>query len=221
VTAIIGPSGAGKSTLLRMINHLDRADTGFIAIDGDFIGYRRAGQLLHELHEPDILAKRADVGMVFQSFNLFPHLTALENVAEGPIAHGQDAGRAKALARSLLARVGLAEKADAFPRHLSGGQQQRVAIARALALQPKVILFDEPTSALDLHLVGEVLAVIKELTKTGTTLVIVTHEIGFAREVADHVVYMEGGRIIETGPPEIVLKAPRQSETAIFLSKAL
>jgi polar amino acid transport system permease protein len=222
VTAIIGQSGSGKSTLLRAINHLERVDAGFIAIDGELIGYRQDGDTLYELKEKDILARRVDVGMVFQSFNLFPHLTVSENIVEAPVTVRR-VPRAQALAeaRELLARVGLADKADAYPRQLSGGQQQRVAIARALALRPKVLLFDEPTSALDPELVGEVLDVIKELSLSGTTLVIVTHEIGFAREVADQVVFMEGGRILEQGPPSRVLAAPDHPRTREFLAKVL
>lgn len=222
VVAIIGPSGAGKSTLLRTINHLERVDTGIVAIDGELIGYERRGDTLYELKEPAIRRRRAGVGMVFQNFNLFPHLTALENVIEAPVSvAGVAREDAVAQARDLLARVGLADKADAYPRHLSGGQQQRVAIARALALRPKVLLFDEPTSALDPELVGEVLDVIKELATSGTTLVIVTHEIGFAREVADRIVFMECGRIVEIAPPERLFNAPTQTRTREFLAKVL
>ena len=222
VTAVIGPSGSGKSTLLRLINHLERADEGLVTVDGELIGYRPSGNLLHELKEPDILRQRAGVGMVFQNFNLFPHLTALENIVEAPVAvRGLPRADAEAIARGLLNRVGLSEKGDAYPRQLSGGQQQRVAIARALALRPKVLLFDEPTSALDPELVGEVLDVITELARSGATLVIVTHEIGFAREVADHVVFMEQGRAIEAGPPSEVLAAPRHERTRAFLAKVL
>jgi len=222
VVAIIGPSGAGKSTLLRTINHLERVDTGIVAIDGELIGYERRGDTLYELKEPAIRRRRAGVGMVFQNFNLFPHLTAIENVVEAPVAvAGVPREEALAQARDLLARVGLADKADTYPRHLSGGQQQRVAIARALALRPKVLLFDEPTSALDPELVGEVLDVIKELAKSGTTLVIVTHEIGFAREVADRIVFMEGGRVVEIAPPERLFSAPTQTRTRDFLAKVL
>ncbi|WP_084587595.1 amino acid ABC transporter permease/ATP-binding protein [Devosia riboflavina] len=222
VIAIIGPSGAGKSTLLRTINHLERVDTGIVAIDSELIGYERRGDALHELKEPAIRRRRAGVGMVFQNFNLFPHLTALENVIEAPVSvAGLPREEAIAQARDLLARVGLADKTDAYPRHLSGGQQQRVAIARALALRPKVLLFDEPTSALDPELVGEVLDVIKELAKSGTTLVIVTHEIGFAREVADRIVFMESGKILEIAPPERLFSAPSHSRTAEFLAKVL
>ncbi|RXV67280.1 ATP-binding cassette domain-containing protein [Burkholderia stabilis] len=222
VTVIVGPSGSGKSTLLRTINHLERVDDGFIDIDGELIGYRRDGDVLYELKERDVLTRRTAVGMVFQNFNLFPHLTVLENLIEAPIAvAGVTRDAAERTARTLLARVGLADKADAYPRQLSGGQQQRVAIARALALRPKVLLFDEPTSALDPELVNEVLDVIKELARSGTTLVIVTHEIGFAREVADNVLFMERGRIVEAGPPAVVLDAPAHPRTRAFLSRVL
>ncbi|QEL21292.1 amino acid ABC transporter permease/ATP-binding protein [Bosea sp. F3-2] len=222
VTAIIGQSGSGKSTLLRSINHLERVDEGFIAIDGELIGYRQDGETLYELKEKDILTRRVDVGMVFQNFNLFPHLTAIENIVEAPVTvRGLSREQAWAEAQELLARVGLADKAQAYPRQLSGGQQQRVAIARALALKPKVLLFDEPTSALDPELVGEVLDVIKELARSGSTLIIVTHEIGFAREVADQVVFMEAGRIVETGAPAQVLGTPNHPRTREFLAKVL
>ncbi|RQR32947.1 amino acid ABC transporter permease/ATP-binding protein [Burkholderia sp. Bp9142] len=222
VTVIVGPSGSGKSTLLRTINHLERVDDGFIDIDGELIGYRRDGDVLHELKERDVLKRRTAVGMVFQNFNLFPHLTVLENLVEAPVAvAGVTRDAAERTARTLLARVGLADKADAYPRQLSGGQQQRVAIARALALRPKVLLFDEPTSALDPELVNEVLDVIKELARSGTTLVIVTHEIGFAREVADNVLFMERGRVVESGPPAVVLDAPTHPRTRAFLSRVL
>ncbi|CAN7651764.1 amino acid ABC transporter permease/ATP-binding protein [Pararhizobium sp. LjRoot238] len=222
VTAILGPSGSGKSTLLRAINHLERVDSGFISVDGHLVGYRQSGETLYELKEKDILKRRADIGMVFQNFNLFPHLTVLENLIEAPIqVRGADRGEAVELARELLARVGLTDKIDAYPRQLSGGQQQRVAIARALALKPKVLLFDEPTSALDPELVGEVLDVIKELARTGTTLVIVTHEVGFAREVADTVVFMEGGHILEVGAPARIFSRPEHPRTREFLAKVL
>lgn len=222
VTAILGQSGSGKSTLLRSINHLERVDEGFIAIDGEFIGYRQDRETLFELKEKDILKRRVEVGMVFQNFNLFPHLTVLENIVEAPVTvRGTARKQAEAEALDLLARVGLSEKAHVYPRQLSGGQQQRVAIARALALKPKVLLFDEPTSALDPELVNEVLDVIKELARSGTTLIIVTHEIGFAREVADLVVFMEHGRILETGSPEKVFSAPDHPRTAEFLAKVL
>ncbi|WP_409932402.1 amino acid ABC transporter permease/ATP-binding protein [Paraburkholderia sp. BCC1886] len=222
VTVILGQSGSGKSTLLRSINHLERIDAGFIDIDGELVGYRREGRTLYELKERDILQRRrADVGMVFQSFNLFPHLSVLDNVVEAPLAAGVPRGQAEAEARALLARVGLAGKADAWPRQLSGGQQQRVAIARALALKPKVLLFDEPTSALDPELVNEVLDVIRQLARSGTTLIVVTHEIGFAREVADTVVFMDGGRVVEVGTPARVLGDPSHPRTREFLSKVL
>ncbi len=222
VTAIIGPSGSGKSTLLRAINHLERVDSGFISVDGELVGYTQKGDVLYELKEKDILKRRTDIGMVFQNFNLFPHLTVLENIIEAPIqVRGLSRDEAVAFARELLTRVGLSDKIDAYPRRLSGGQQQRVAIARALALRPKVLLFDEPTSALDPELVGEVLGVIKELARTGTTLVIVTHEIGFAREVADSIVFMEGGHVIEAGSPTQILNDARHPRTRAFLAKVL
>ena len=222
VTTILGQSGSGKSTLLRSINHLERVDDGFIAIDGELVGYRQQGDTLYELKEREILKRRVEVGMVFQSFNLFPHLTALENIAEAPVVvRGIKKEQAEAEARDLLARVGLAEKSGAYPRQLSGGQQQRVAIARALALRPKVLLFDEPTSALDPELVNEVLDVIKELSRSGVTLIIVTHEIGFAREVSDRVIFMEHGRILEAGTPDKVFNNPEHPRTAEFLAKVL
>lgn len=222
VTVILGQSGSGKSTLLRSINHLEPIDEGLIAVDGRFIGYRQEGDALHELKERDVLKRRADVGMVFQTFNLFPHLTVLENIVEAPVTvRGLDRTEAEGLARDLLARVGLTDKENAYPRQLSGGQQQRVAIARALAMQPKVLLFDEPTSALDPELVNEVLDVIKELARSGVTLVIVTHEVGFAREVADEVVFMERGQILEQGPPARVLDAPTHPRLREFLAKVL
>jgi polar amino acid transport system permease protein len=221
VTVVLGQSGSGKSTLLRSINHLERVDEGFIAIDGDLMGYRREENLLYELSENEILAQRGYVGMVFQNFNLFPHLTVLQNIVEAPLAHGVARAEAEATALDLLARVGLSEKANAYPRQLSGGQQQRIAIARALALKPKVLLFDEPTSALDPELVNEVLDVIKELAESGVTLIIVTHEIGFAREVADAVVFMEAGRIVETGPPAKIFNDADQPRVREFLAKVL
>ncbi|KUL33855.1 ectoine/hydroxyectoine ABC transporter ATP-binding protein EhuA [Streptomyces sp. NRRL F-4489] len=222
VVVILGPSGSGKSTLLRAINHLEKADRGWIGVDGALVGYRRSGEKLYELREREILRQRAGIGFVFQDFRLFPHLTVLENVVEAPIAvERRPRAEAEAAARRLLARVGLAEKAGAYPGQLSGGQQQRVAIARALALAPKLLLFDEPTSALDPELVGEVLDVIKDLAHQGTTMIVVTHEIGFAREVADTVVFMDGGRIVEQGPPAQVLDHPRHERTRAFLSKVL
>ncbi len=222
VIALLGPSGSGKSTLLRTINHLETVDAGSVTVDGEFIGYELRHGKLHELREREILRRRTQVGIVFQNFHLFPHLTALENVVEAPLALkrlGKD--DAAELARGLLDRVGLARKAEAYPRQLSGGQQQRVAIARALALQPKVLLFDEPTSALDPELVGEVLDVIRDLAKLGTTLVIVTHEIGFAREVADRVVFLDAGRIVEEGTPDDVFTRPQHPRTREFLAKVL
>jgi polar amino acid transport system permease protein len=222
VMVILGPSGSGKSTLLRTINALEKVDSGAISVDGEFIGYRRQGNTLYELKEKDVLKRRAAVGMVFQAFNLFPHMTVLDNIAEGPVAvRGQSREQARGVARDLLARVGLSDRESAYPRQLSGGQQQRVAIARTLALAPRVLLFDEPTSALDPELVGEVLEVIRELARSGTTLIIVTHEIGFAREVADRVVFMDAGRILEQGPPSQVLSAPSQPRTQEFLAKVL
>ncbi|WP_055530098.1 amino acid ABC transporter ATP-binding protein [Streptomyces graminilatus] len=222
VTVILGPSGSGKSTLLRTINHLEKVSSGWISIDGELIGYRRSGGKLHELRERDVLKQRTHIGFVFQDFNLFPHLTVLENLVEAPVsALRRPRKEAVATAERLLERVGLTDKKAAYPRQLSGGQQQRVAIARALALEPKVLLFDEPTSALDPELVGEVLDVIKDLAGTGTTMIVVTHEIGFAREVADTVVFMDGGVIVEQGPPPAVLDAPQHERTCAFLSKVL
>ncbi|MCX4751545.1 amino acid ABC transporter ATP-binding protein [Kitasatospora sp. NBC_01287] len=222
VAVILGPSGSGKSTLLRTINHLEKPDAGHVSVSGELIGVRRQGTRLKELSERAILAQRGRIGFVFQHFNLFPHLSALDNVAAAPVATGR-VGRAEAreLALGLLTRVGLADKADAYPRQLSGGQQQRVAIARALALRPGVILFDEPTSALDPELVGEVLAVIRDLATSGTTLIVVTHEIGLAREVADLVVFLDAGQILEQGTAAEVLDNPRHPRTKEFLSKVI
>ncbi len=222
VTVILGPSGSGKSTLLRTINQLEKIDRGQVSIDGELIGFRRSGDKLYELKEREVLRQRTHIGFVFQNFNLFPHLTVLENITEAPVsALRRSKAEARSAALGLLERVGLADKADAYPRQLSGGQQQRVAIARALALEPKVLLFDEPTSALDPELVGEVLDVIKALAGSGTTMVVVTHEIGFAREVADTVVFMDDGVIVEQGPPAAVLDDPRHERTRAFLSKVL
>lgn len=222
VTVIVGPSGSGKSTLLRTINHLETLNSGYIAIDGEPVGYRLKGNRLLERKEKDILAKRTGIGFVFQNFNLFPHLTVLENVIEAPIvAQGRSREEATAKAKVLLDRVGLADKAQAYPRQLSGGQQQRVAIARALALEPRLVLFDEPTSALDPELVNEVLDVIRGLARTGTTLIVVTHEMGFARDVADTVVFMDQGRIVESGPPAQLFGNPQQERTRAFLSKVI
>ncbi|MFB8117467.1 MULTISPECIES: amino acid ABC transporter ATP-binding protein [unclassified Streptomyces] len=222
VTVVLGPSGSGKSTLLRTINHLEKVDRGWISVDGTLVGYRRSGDKLYELREREVLRQRTRIGFVFQRFNLFPHLTVLENVIEAPIAAlGRPREAAVAAAEKLLARVGLADKAGAYPERLSGGQQQRVAIARALAMEPRLLLFDEPTSALDPELVGEVLDVIRDLARRGTTMIVVTHEIGFAREVADTVVLMDEGRIVEQGTPCDVLDRPAQERTRAFLSKVL
>ncbi|ATL65197.1 amino acid ABC transporter ATP-binding protein [Nocardia terpenica] len=222
VTVILGPSGSGKSTLLRTINHLEKVDAGTVRVGGELVGYRRRGPKLHELSEREILRQRSRIGFVFQNFHLFPHLTVLENVALAPVsAQGRPRAEVEAEAVRLLERVGLADKANQYPRRLSGGQQQRVAIARALALRPGVVLFDEPTSALDPELVGEVLDVIRALAREGATLVIVTHEIGFAREVADTVVLMDEGRIVEQGPPAQVLDDPSHPRTRAFLSHVL
>ncbi|MEV0250585.1 amino acid ABC transporter ATP-binding protein [Nocardia sp. NPDC050712] len=220
VVAVIGPSGGGKSTLLRVLNHLETLDAGTVHIDGELIGYRLRRNVLHPLTDREVRRQRSRIGFVFQQFNLFPHLTALENVTLAPLsAQGRPRDEVEREARELLARVGIAAFADAYPRTLSGGQQQRVAIARALALRPRVILFDEPTSALDPELVGEVLAVIRDLAHTGTALVIVTHEIGFAREVADTVVFLDDGAIVEQGPPAQVLDHPEHPRTRAFLSR--
>ncbi|NYE94172.1 polar amino acid transport system ATP-binding protein [Psychromicrobium silvestre] len=222
VTVILGPSGSGKSTLLRTINHLEKLDQGSIDIDGELIGYRQRGQTLHELPEREVLRQRTRIGMVFQNFNLFPHLTVLENIVEAPIAAlKQSKAQATARAVELLERVGLADRADAYPRQLSGGQQQRVAIARALALDPKVLLFDEPTSALDPELVTEVLDVIKDLARGGRTMIIVSHEIGFAREVADRIVFMDAGLVIDQGSPEHLFGPDAHPRAKAFLAKVL
>jgi polar amino acid transport system ATP-binding protein len=221
VTVILGPSGSGKSTLLRAINHLEPLDEGYVVVGGELIGVRVHHGRLKERSEKEILRQRARIGFVFQNFNLFPHLTIIENVSEAPIAHGVAPATAREQAAALLERVGLSDKASAYPRQLSGGQQQRVAIARALALEPEVLLFDEPTSALDPELVGEVLSVIRSLAGNGTTLVVVTHEIGFAREVADRVVFLDEGAVVEQGSPAEVLDAPREARTREFLSRVL
>ncbi|GLW09114.1 putative amino acid ABC transporter, ATP-binding protein [Microtetraspora sp. NBRC 13810] len=222
VLVILGPSGSGKSTLLRTINHLEKVERGTVRVDGELLGYRRSGDRLYELPERDILRQRTKIGFVFQNFNLFAHLSVRQNITEAPrSAQRRPPAEVEALATRLLDRVGLADKAEAYPRTLSGGQQQRVAIARALALEPKVLLFDEPTSALDPELVGEVLAVVRDLAGGGTTMIVVTHEIGFAREVADTVAFMDGGRILEHGPPAQVLDRPAHERTRAFLSKVL
>jgi polar amino acid transport system ATP-binding protein len=222
VLCIIGPSGSGKSTFLRCINHLERVDAGRLAVDGQVVGYRQHGDKLYELKPKEAARQRREIGMVFQRFNLFPHMTALENVIEAPIrVKGLPKGKAVARANELLDRVGLADKGDHYPAQLSGGQQQRVAIARALAMDPKLMLFDEPTSALDPELVGEVLDVMKGLAASGMTMIVVTHEMGFAREVADAVVFMDGGVVVESGDPSEVLANPRHERTQAFLSKVL
>jgi polar amino acid transport system ATP-binding protein len=222
VLCIIGPSGSGKSTFLRCINQLEKVSGGALWVDGELVGYRRVGNKLYELTDNEAARQRLATGMVFQRFNLFPHMTALENVIEGPV-QVLKRRRVEAIeqARSLLDRVGLGAKTDAFPIELSGGQQQRVAIARALAMKPKLMLFDEPTSALDPELVGEVLAVMRDLAKSGMTMIVVTHELGFAREVASRVVFMDQGQIIETGRPEELLSRPQNPRTKEFISAVL
>jgi ABC-type polar amino acid transport system ATPase subunit len=222
VLCIVGPSGSGKSTFLRCINHLERVDAGRLSVDGQLVGYREKGDKLYELKPKEAAKQRREIGMVFQRFNLFPHMTALENVMEAPMrVRGISKAQATARAEELLARVGLGDKGDHYPAHLSGGQQQRVAIARALAMEPKLMLFDEPTSALDPELVGEVLDVMKGLAKTGMTMIVVTHEMGFAREVADSLVFMDGGVVVESGDPREVLSNPQHERTKAFLSKVL
>jgi polar amino acid transport system ATP-binding protein len=222
VMCILGPSGSGKTTFIRCINHLEKIDAGRLWVDGELVGYRQAGDKLYELRDAEVCRKRAEIGMVFQRFNLFGHMTALENVVEAPIRvkkTGKD--QAVSAAKVLLDRVGLSDKHDSYPAQLSGGQQQRVAIARALAMNPKLMLFDEPTSALDPELVGEVLDAMRALANDGMTMVVVTHEIGFAREVADTVVFMDGGVVVETGRPAEILANPRHERTRAFLSKVL
>ncbi|MFF5111163.1 amino acid ABC transporter ATP-binding protein [Streptosporangium sp. NPDC000509] len=219
---LIGPSGCGKSTLLRCVNNLEDIDRGLVLVDGSLVGYRVHRGRLRELRENAACRQRTQVGMVFQHFNLFPHLTALENVAFAPVrVRGEDKAAARTHALELLESVGLADKAGEYPSRLSGGQQQRVAIARALAMRPKVMLFDEPTSALDPELVGEVLNVMRDLATRGMTMIVVTHEMGFAREVASRVVFMDGGRIVEQGPPHEVLRNPRHERSRAFLSAVL
>ena len=222
VLCLIGASGSGKTTLLRCINQLTSIDSGGIWLDGELLGVREEGGRLHRLTERQIARQRLKTGMVFQRFNLFPHKTALENITEGPVqVQGRKPEEVRAEAMELLGRVGLVAKADAYPSQLSGGQQQRVAIARALAMKPMLMLFDEPTSALDPELVGEVLAVMKELARSGMTMMVVTHELGFAREVADTVVYMDHGAIVESGPAADVLGKPREVRTQSFLSAVI
>ncbi len=222
VQCIIGPSGSGKSTLLRCINQLEKIDAGAITVAGELIGYRRVGNELHELSDAEIARQRLKTGMVFQRFNLFNHMTVLQNIIEGPLTVLKRPRREiVAEAMALLERVGLAEKRDSYPIELSGGQQQRIAIARALAMKPQLMLFDEPTSALDPELVGEVLAVMRDLAATGMTMIVVTHELGFAREVASDVVFMDKGEIVEQGPPQQVLVAPSQARTRDFIAAVL
>ncbi|MFD1937698.1 MULTISPECIES: amino acid ABC transporter ATP-binding protein [Nonomuraea] len=222
VMCVIGPSGSGKSTFLRCINHLEKINAGRLWVDGKLIGYREHGGKLHELKEREVAAQRKDIGMVFQRFNLFPHMTALENVMEAPQRVKRESGAmVRARAAELLERVGLGGKMGNYPAQLSGGQQQRVAIARALAMQPKLMLFDEPTSALDPELVGEVLDVMKGLARDGMTMVVVTHEMGFAREVGDSLVFMDDGLVVEKGAPREVLSNPQHERTKLFLSKVL
>src|SRR5215207_6873898 len=222
VVVLLGASGSGKSTLLRCINHLEKINAGRLWVDGHLVGYRQVGIKLYELKEREISKSRAEIGMVFQQFNLFPHMTALENVCEAPCQVkkvSKDAARTRA--RELLDQVGLAEKADVYPAQLSGGQQQRVAIARALAMDPKLMLFDEPTSALDPELVGDVLEAMKQLAKDGMTMIVVTHEMGFAREVGDQVVFMDQGVVVEKGVPTEVFANPQHDRTKAFLSRIL
>jgi polar amino acid transport system ATP-binding protein len=222
VMCLIGPSGSGKSTFLRCVNHLEKIDAGRLFVDGELVGYEQRGEKLHELPDSDVCRKRSEIGMVFQRFNLFPHMTALENVIEAPLhVKGETAAVARVRGRKLLDRVGLADKVDVYPNQLSGGQQQRVAIARALAMEPKLMLFDEPTSALDPELVGEVLDVMRDLAQSGMTMVVVTHEMSFAREAGDTLVFMDGGVIVEVGTPREVLANPQHERTKSFLAHVL
>ncbi len=222
VMCMIGPSGSGKSTFLRCINHLEKIDGGRLSVDGELVGYQQRGDRLYELRDEDVCRKRAEIGMVFQRFNLFPHMTVVQNIIEAPMRVKRESREvATARAHQLLDRVGLAEKTLAYPNQLSGGQQQRVAIARALAMQPKLMLFDEPTSALDPELVGEVLDAMRKLAEDGMTMIVVTHEMGFAREVGDSLVFMDGGRIVEKGNPRDVINDPQHERTRSFLSKVL
>jgi len=222
VTCLIGPSGSGKTTFLRCINHLEKINSGRLYVGGELVGYTERGGRLHEMKDRDVCRQRAKIGMVFQSFNLFQHMTVLENIIEAPQrVLNEPKHEVVARARELLAQVGLSAKEGSYPRQLSGGQQQRVAIARALAMRPQLMLFDEPTSALDPELVGEVLAAMLHLAKSGMTMVVVTHELGFAREVADTVVFMDAGRIVESGRPDEILEHPRHDRTQAFLSKVL
>ena len=222
VLVLVGPSGSGKSTFLRCINHLETVTAGRLYVDGELLGYRESRGKLYEMSPREAAKQRRDIGMVFQHFNLFPHRSALDNIIEAPVqVKGVKKSEAVGRARDLLRQVGLSDKADAYPAQLSGGQQQRVAIARALAMDPKLMLFDEPTSALDPELVGEVLGVMKKLAAAGMTMIVVTHEMGFAREVADQLVFMDGGVIVESGPPREVLGNPQHDRTKAFLSKVM
>lgn len=222
VMCIIGPSGSGKSTFLRCINHLEKIDGGRLSVEGELVGYRQHGGRLYELREKEVSAKRAQIGMVFQQFNLFPHMTALENVTLSPVlVKHEPKATVEERARELLDRVGLGDKVSAYPNQLSGGQQQRVAIARALCMQPRLMLFDEPTSALDPELVGDVLDVMRGLAEEGMTMVVVTHEMGFAREVGDALVFMDSGVVVEEGAPRDVLMNPQHERTRAFLAKVL
>jgi polar amino acid transport system ATP-binding protein len=222
VMCVIGPSGSGKSTFLRCINHLEKIDAGKLWVDGELVGYRQKGDKLYELRDREVAEKRREIGMVFQRFNLFPHMTAVDNIVEAPVnVRGENKATARARANELLEQVGLADKTNAYPRELSGGQQQRVAIARALAMRPKLMLFDEPTSALDPELVGDVLTVMRQLAEDGMTMVVVTHEMGFAREVGDSLVFMDGGVIVEQGKPRDVISDPQHERTKSFLAKVL
>jgi len=222
VACLVGPSGSGKTTFLRCINHLEKISSGRLAVNGALVGYRERDGRLYEMKDRDVCRQRSALGMVFQSFNLFQHLTVLENIIEAPVRVLKEPKEVVVVrARELLARVDLSSKEDSYPRQLSGGQQQRVAIARALAMRPQLMLFDEPTSALDPELVGEVLAVMLDLARTGMTMVVVTHEMGFAREVADSVVFMDAGKVVEVGTPEQVLEHPQHERTRAFLSKVI
>ncbi|MFG2620981.1 amino acid ABC transporter ATP-binding protein [Streptomyces sp. NPDC048507] len=222
VFCLVGPSGSGKSTFLRCINHLERINAGRLSVDGRLVGYKQKGDKLYELKDSEVAAQRRDIGMVFQRFNLFPHMTAIENVMEAPVmVKGESKAVARERAAKLLDRVGLGDKGGNYPTQLSGGQQQRVAIARALAMEPKLMLFDEPTSALDPELVGDVLDVMRDLAESGMTMIVVTHEMGFAREVGDNLVFMDGGVVVESGHPREVLGNPQHDRTKAFLSKVL
>ncbi|TFD79569.1 amino acid ABC transporter ATP-binding protein [Cryobacterium psychrophilum] len=222
VFCLLGPSGSGKSTFLRCINHLERIDAGRLSVDGQLVGYRERAGKLYELNENEVADQRRDIGMVFQRFNLFAHMTALQNVMLAPMdVRREQKKEVREHALQLLERVGLADQAHKFPSQLSGGQQQRVAIARALAMKPTLMLFDEPTSALDPELVGEVLDVMRDLATSGMTMIVVTHEVGFAREVGDHLVFMDGGVVVEQGAPKDVLSNPQHPRTQSFLSKVL